>query len=150
MFVRLALEDEEDVLVSLAREGLAETFPDDPVDENVIRHTFRAYISSAATTFFFVERDRKVLGFLQAAIYGYDYRAGFFTAQKVLYVSPEHRGTRAAALLMREFMRWSREIGAQEILGGNHNGFRSSQMASFLGRFGFENRGVVMAYRIEA
>lgn len=150
MFVRLALESDADRVVDMAAAALAETLPNEPVDRARIRATFGQYIATAESTVFVVESKRQVIAFLQAGIGGYDYRAGFFTTQRVIYVLPEKRGTRAAALLMQEFIRWSRQIGAAEALGGNHNGFRSSRMTTFLARFGFADVGRVMTYRIEA
>jgi len=144
MFVRLALDHEAEELVRMAVANLKETMPGEPYDEEEIRRTFLRYLQRANPTFFFVEHKRRVIGFLQAVWNTYDYRAGFYTVQKVLYVSPENRGTRAAVLLMKEFIAWSQRFGASEAFGGNDNDFQSERTAKFLGHFGFKRIGYAM------
>ena len=75
-----------------------------------------------------------------------DYRAasGLFTTQEVLFVRPEKRGSRAAVLLMKNLIAWSRKVGAKEIVGGNDNEFNSERTAAFLGHFGFKRVGYAM------
>jgi len=149
MFVRFALDNEAEELVRMATANLRETMPGEPYDEDVIRDTFQRYLKTANPTFFYVEHQRKVIGFLEAICCTYDYRAGFYTVQKVLYVSPENRGTRAAVLLMKELVAWSKMLGAVEICGGNDNGFKSDRTAAFLSHFGFRNVGHAMALKLE-
>jgi hypothetical protein len=64
--------------------------------------------------------------------------------QQVLFVRSDMRGTRAAALLMQNLVAWSERLGANEIEGGNNNGFQSERTAKFLGLFGFERVGIAM------
>lgn len=144
MFVRLALETDMDAVVEMGRANVAETLPGEAFDRSVAEQTFIRYLDTANPTFFVCEKDREVIGFLQAQIWGYDYRAGLWTGQKVLYVSPENRGTRAAVLLMKHFIRWSEQLGADRIEGGNDNSFQSERTARFLEHFGFERVGFAM------
>lgn len=144
MFVRLAMPEDMAAVVSMGGANVAETCPGEAFDPTIAERTFYAYLETANPTFFVCEQNRKVIGFLQAHIWGYDYRAGLFTAQKVLYVLPENRGTRAAVLLMKHFIRWSQQLGADRIMGGNDNSFRSERTAGFLEHFGFERVGFAM------
>ena len=148
MFVRLALEHEEDVFVRLCVADLEETMPGEPYDEDVLRATFRKYADTANPTIFFAEHERQVVGFVMSHVVPFDHRSGFYATQRVLYVSPENRGSRAAVLLMRQLIRWAEQIGAAEIAGGNDNSFNSDRTAAFLAHFGFEKVGYAMVKRI--
>jgi GNAT superfamily N-acetyltransferase len=149
MFVRLALANEVDEIICMSTANAQETLSGEFVDPDYVRHTFKQYLDHATSTFFVVEDQRKVIAFLQAYMFGYDYRAGLYTVQKVLYVKPEKRGSRAAVLLMKELVRWSKRLGADRIEGGNDNGFKSERTAKFLGHFGFENVGFAMRLNLE-
>lgn len=141
MIVRLAREYDEDTLVAMARMCAAEGMPHIEFVEKRVRETFRRYLKTANPTFFFAEQDGKIAGFLQAAICGYDFADGIYTAQDVLFVRPDKRGSRAAALLIREFVLWSDQLGALENRGGNDNGLTSRRTARFLSKFGFAEVG---------
>lgn len=143
MQVRLALEDEEDLIVAMARTNMA-TRPTLTFDEQRCRETFRSYIREASPTIWVAEDKNGAAGMLVADFYLYRAASGLFTTQEVLFVKPERRGGRAAALLMKTLIDWSRELGANEIVGGNDNEFNSEQTAKFLGRFGFERVGYAM------
>lgn len=143
MQVRLALEDEEDRIVEMARINMA-TRPTMTFSEARCRQTFRDYIREASPTIWVAEDKNGMAGMLVADFYLHRAATGIFTSQEVLFVKPERRGGRAAALLMKALIDWSREIGANEIVGGNDNEFNSEQTAKFLGRFGFERVGYAM------
>ena len=143
MQVRLALEDEEDLIVEMARINM-KTRPTLTFDEARCRQTFRDYIREASPTIWVAEDKNGVAGMLVADFYLHRAASGIFTSQEVLFVKPERRGGRAAAMLMKTLIDWSREIGANEIVGGNDNEFNSEQTARFLGRFGFERVGHAM------
>lgn len=144
MFVRLALEEDIDAVVEMARMNIEETRPEIEFDEFTCRETFYGYLDKASPTIFVAERNREPIGFLLADMYSYRASAGLFTTQEVLYVKPVHRGTRAAVLLMKHFIAWSQKLGAKEIIGGNDNSFQSDRTARFLEHFGFERVGHAM------
>lgn len=148
MFVRLALESDQEAIVQMAKGNVDETLHE-AFDADCVRRTFRAYLDSAETTFFTAIDEGRVIGFLQAASFVYDYRYGRGAVQRVLYVVPEKRGSRAATLLMRELIEWAKIIGADRIEGGNDNSFRSDKTASFLARFGFEQVGYAMRLKLD-
>lgn len=142
MFVRIGVESEEDVFIELARACAAEGMPHIEFDEETTRRTYQRYLHTASPTFFFVEHNRKVIGFLQASINGYTFAKGIYTTQETIYVTPDKRGSRAAALLMSEFLRWSDRLGAIENTGGNDNELTSERTTRFLGHFGFKRVGI--------
>jgi GNAT superfamily N-acetyltransferase len=144
MFARLAMPEDEEAIVRLTMQDLGETLPHHQPDEAVVRRTFKHSIESGDPTIFVVEQDRHVIGFLLALLNGYAFTTGVYTVQEVLYVQPDKRGTRAAALLMDAFLAWSDRLGAKEVIGGNSNGLYSERTRKFLERFGFEMAGYSM------
>ncbi len=141
MIVRLAMPGEEDAFVDLAKLMLAESYPHLTFNETIARATYRRYLDTAHPTFFFAERDGRIVGVLQATISGYDFADGIFTTLCGTFVHPDMRGTRAAALLMSEFTRWSDRLGAIESTGGNDNNLTTERTTRLMGHFGFEPVG---------
>jgi L-amino acid N-acyltransferase YncA len=144
MLVRLAHEADLPDIVEMARLNMAETRPELPFSEEVCRDTFAQYLATAAPTIWVVEQQRRPIGFMLAEIRGFRASSGFSTAQEVLFVRPDKRGTRAAVLLMKNFLAWSVRLGAVEINGGNDNDFNSERTARFLEHFGFRRVGFAM------
>lgn len=149
MFVRLAMPDEEDDFVRMGVANLEETMPGEPYSVEKLRATFRKGVETAQPTIWFVEHQRKPIAFMMSYMREFDYRDGLYTTQRVIYVSPEHRGTRASVLLVRELLRWSQALGAAKIEGGNDNSFRSERTARFLEHFGFKHIGFYMTRLLE-
>ena len=144
MLVRLAVESDRDALVELCVAAVVESVRGIAPDRTVIHETFDAYLDSAEPTFFVIERNRELVGFLMASIGGYAFASGIFTTQQVMFVRPDMRGTRAAALLIQHLIAWSTRLGAKEITGGNNNGLYTEQTARLLEKHGFERVGVFM------
>lgn len=143
MKVRLALEHEESEFVEMAAMALS-TKPYLTFNEARARETFSGYLRTASPTIWMAEDKGQVVGMLVADFYLHRVANGLFTTQEVLFVKPERRGGRAAATMMKTLIDWSRELGANEIVGGNDNGRNVEQMARFLGKFGFEQVGCSM------
>jgi hypothetical protein len=139
--IRLALAEEEDLFVELAKLMIVESYPHLTFNEEITRATFRRYLETAHPTFLFADRDGEVIGVLQATISGYDFADGIFTTLCGTFIHPDKRGTRAAALLVSEFTRWSDALGAVESTGGNDNKLTTGRTTRFLGLFGFEPVG---------
>jgi GNAT superfamily N-acetyltransferase len=144
MLVRLALESEVEDIVRMGEQNCV--ISKLKFDPDRVRETFRCYLDTANPTFFVCEGEgRKPVGFLEATINDYDYRDGIFVCQKVLFVAPENRGTRAAVYLTKHLIAWARLLDAVEIVGGNDNGYQSERTAKFLEHFGFRKVGYAMA-----
>ncbi len=144
MLIRLALESDFDDIVEMARMNIEETCPAIGFDEVICRETCYSYLDRASPTMFVAEHNRQVIGLLVAEMNAYRASTGLFTTQEVLFVRPEHRGTRAAVALMKHLIAWSEQLGAKEIIGGNDNDFQSERTARFLEHFQFERVGFAM------
>lgn len=145
MFVRLALETDLDDIVEMARQAHEETLTDaPPFSERKVREGFQAYLDTASPTVWVVEQRRELIGMLLATISEYRFADGLYTTQELLFVKPENRGSRAAALMMKELIQWSAMLGAKEITGGVDNDYQSERTAKFLQHFGFKQVGIFM------
>ncbi len=144
MFVRLALEEDTETIVELARMNCDLSTPHLTFSADKVRETVRSYIDHASPTMFVVEDQREVIALLVATINEYRHATGLYTTQEVIFVRPDKRGSRAAAILTKELIRWSKSLGAIEITGGNDNKFNSERTARFLAHFGFEQVGFFM------
>jgi len=143
MIVRLATERDTDAIVAMARTNM-QTRPTLTFNEARCRATVASYLAHAAPTIYVAESRGEVVGMLVCDFYEYRAADGLFAVQEVLFVCPNKRGTRAAAMLMRQLLEWADTIGAREIVGGNDNEYHSEQTARFLSRFGFKQVGYAM------
>lgn len=146
--VRLATADDEDDIVAMARTNMEQTRPTLTFNEARCRQTVRNYLEFANPTIFVADADGELIGMLVCNFYEYHAANGLWVTQEVLFVRPDKRGTRAAALLMKELIAWSQMLGASEIVGGNDNEFNSERTARFLEHFGFKRVGFAMRREI--
>lgn len=144
MLVRLILESDFDAIVAMSRTNMEQTRPTLTFSEERCRETLDSSIAHASPTIYVVEDKKEVIGFLAADFFSHQAACGLYVVQQVLFVKPEKRGSRAAALLMRQLIEWAKIIGANEIIGGNDNEFNSERTARFLEHFGFRRVGVAM------
>ena len=149
MHVRLAMPEDVDIVVEMARCQVEVTKADTVFDGDVVREQFASYLSSANPTIFVVVDGADApIGFVWATINGYEYRRGLRVFQRVIYVSPENRGTRAAVLLTRHLIDWAKSLNAIEIVGGTALSFRPDRTCRFLEHFGFRALGHAMSLRL--
>jgi L-amino acid N-acyltransferase YncA len=141
MFARLALESDTEAIVDMARINAGHLKRPHVFTPDRVRAVVQRYLATANPTLWVVEDRGRCIGFAKGTISEYDYSAGIYTTLEVIFVRPEKRGSRAALLLLREFMAWSDRLGAEESTAGSDNDFKTEQTASFLERFGFDRVG---------
>lgn len=144
MQVRLALASDADEIVGMARTNMEQTRPTLIFNEDRCRRTIQNYLDHADPTIYVAEDKGAVVGFLVCNFYENRAADGLHATQEVLFVKPDKRGTRAAALLMKELIAWAGMLGATEIIGGNDNEYNSDRTARFLEHFGFKRVGYSM------
>lgn len=143
MYVRLAMPYEVEAIVEMARDNM-KTRPDLDFDEARVRLTCYRYLAEANPTIYVVDENKLPIAFLLVTVARNRFAAGHYMTQDVLYVRPDKRGTRAAALLMEHMLREAERLQVTEIVGGNDNSFNSERTARFLEHFGFERVGFSM------
>lgn len=141
MRVRLAMEGDMDAVLALAEQQVAETLPHLTFDRSIAQASFLEAISNGDLGIVAEASDGEIVGFLHARMYGYTFCSGIFVSQEVIYVRPDKRGTRAAAALLTEYIRWGDIVGAKEILFGISNGRNPDRAAKLFEHLGAERVG---------
>lgn len=133
MRVRLALPDDKFDILALAELQVAEIFPHLEFDPSIASANFDEDFGRGDQLLTVCETDSgDIVGYLLAAMYGYRFCSGIYVEQQVLYVRPDKRGSRAAALLIREFVDWGKVVGAREWLLGVSTGQHADRTTRFL------------------
>jgi GNAT superfamily N-acetyltransferase len=140
-------EDADDI-VEMARQNAIETGELDRFSPRRVREVIAEYLEKGDPVIYVSEQRRKLSGVLVAGTGQFDYRDGFFVAQRVLYVLPEKRGTRAAVLLVKTLIEWAKRLGASDVIGGNDGDLDSERTARFFERFGFRRVGHCLMMRL--
>lgn len=144
MHARPFLADDYPAFLALAQEAAAEGEPDLGFVEATFRETADSCLSGELTCWV-CEGDEGLVGFLIAAIDGFFFTAGLATSCRVVYVTPAKRGSRAPALLVDAFFRWSDTVGARRKYLGIDNSLHPERTERFFARYGARRVGVYMA-----
>jgi GNAT superfamily N-acetyltransferase len=139
--VRLARETDRDALRAMGEAMQAELRPDLPYDDERWNGNIDRCLVQQWPTILVVTGDEELIGFLMANCADWEGAAGFFIYQRLLYVRPDKRGTRAAAVLLSRFVRWAETFNPIEIDCAIGEGQRSALGARFLKSLGFEPAG---------
>lgn len=142
---------EEDVPAAamLAAEHLREVIPEfaERQDPAAVRGYFESAVANARPTAFAALAGDTVIGYLTASMRGCTFMREINTSLDAIYVDPAHRGGRAAALLMAEFIGWSEMVGA---VGADlaTSLAHAERDARFFARFGAYRVGVSMRIKL--
>jgi GNAT superfamily N-acetyltransferase len=142
--IRLAMPEDKGEILQLAEQMVQETLPHLDFRRDMASEEFDRAIETGNPTAFVAESAGQITGFLICRIHGYMFTSGIFASQEVLFVRPDRRGTRAAALLIEEFLRWGEIVGAREYTFGVSNGFHPERTARLFERFGAERVGLYL------
>ena len=113
----------------------------------------RKYISTVANCMsngyaWVGEKDGVVVAVMIATIGEYFFSNANITNDLGLFVSKDHRKTRLALLLLKEYVAWGKRMGASEITMGSTNGHQGSGLKKFLeNSLGFEHIGEIYKLR---
>lgn len=144
MFARLALESDFPALLEMGRAHTAEILPDREFNEEGTRRAFERYLTGANPTVFVIEQRHEIVAYLVASIHEYAHISGFGVEVDLLYVRPDKRGTRAAALVMRAFCDWLDVIKPDDVTAVFTEPTIADSTIRFMRRFGFKDSGVVL------
>lgn len=135
MRVRLALPEDKADILALAEVQIAEIFPHLEFDRQTAAESFDNSFGHGDHLLTVCETtDGQIVGYLHGRMLGYMFCSGVFVEQQVLFVRPDKRGSRAAALLIQDFNQWGEIVGAREILFGVSTGQNVERTTRFLQR----------------
>jgi GNAT superfamily N-acetyltransferase len=145
--MRIRLIEQTDVLAVrlLAREASGENEAGLGFDDLAFAESFSKCFNGDLTCFVCETEHGALIGFLLARIDGFRFAAGLSTCCEVVYVTPAKRGSRAPALLIDEFFRWSEIVGARRKYLGINNALHPDRTARFFERYGARRVGVYLA-----
>jgi GNAT superfamily N-acetyltransferase len=144
MEVRLVSMTDYDALRDLAAGAAEESEAGLGFEEESFYESFHRCFTGDLTCWV-CEEDGKLVGFLLAVINGFYFAAGLACSAEVVYVTPAKRGSRAPALLIDEFFRWSEIVGARRKHLGINNALHPERTARFFERYGAKRVGVYLA-----
>ena len=94
------------------------------------------------------EKDGLVVCGMLATIGEYFFSKAKITSDLGLFVSKDHRKSRLALLLLKEYVSWGKNMGASEITMGSTNGHQGTGLKKFLeNSLGFEYVGEIYKLR---
>ncbi len=94
------------------------------------------------------EKDGVVVCGMLATIGEYFFSKAKITTDLGLFVSKDHRKSRLALLLLKEYVSWGKNMGASEITMGSTNGHQGTGLKKFLeNSLGFEYVGEIYKLR---
>ena len=94
------------------------------------------------------EKDGLVVCGMLATIGEYFFSKAKITSDLGLFVSKDHRKSRLALLLLKEYVSWGKSMGASEITMGSTNGHQGTGLKKFLeNSLGFEYVGEIYKLR---
>jgi GNAT superfamily N-acetyltransferase len=135
------MPDDGPQMLDLARAAAAESAEGLGFDKDVFERTFVAAVTAGHPTVFVAEQGSWLIGFAVCQIESFYFTAGVSAVLRIVYVSPDKRGSRAPALLLQEFLRWSDSVGARIRYLGIDNGLHPDRTASFFERAGARRVG---------
>jgi GNAT superfamily N-acetyltransferase len=94
-----------------------------------------------------VEKDGEIIGSVCACLTEYFFCSEKMTSDYWWYVKPEHRGSRAGIMLLKEYVAWAQAYGAREVMLSTSTGIDMEKTADILERIGFERSGIQLKWR---
>ena len=140
MQLRLVMPEDREQLRALGLEAQLEIEPDLGFDDTAFNRAFDRSLAGDPTCFV-VEHEGQLIGMATARIDGFYFATGISTMLSLIYVTPGWRGSRAPALLVIAFLRWSDELGSKRKLMGVNNSPDPERTARFFERFGARRVG---------
>ena len=84
--------------------------------------TISQWIAAETNAVFIAVKDGAPVGMLVGQLTQQWYSEDLFAIEKIFFVAPEHRGSRAAYMLVREFFQWGCDSHAKHITAGIASG----------------------------
>jgi GNAT superfamily N-acetyltransferase len=109
--------------------------------------TLAMWIEGEYSEIFISVKDGEITGLLIGNLVRHWYSQDLFAIEKMFYVAPQHRGTRAAYKLVETFVQWGKDSNSKHITAGIASGSGEAG-ARLYERFGLKNLGSNFAIHI--
>ncbi len=93
-------------------------------------------------------KDGEVIGGFAGLIYPQWFGKDKWASDIALFISPAHRGGRAALTLLRAYVAEAKEKGASQIVMANSTGFEQERVAQLFEAVGFSKVGYVLSMHV--
>lgn len=131
-------------MLRLLSEGMAEAGRYPEFDMEIATTTLVLAIHRHDPAIYVAVDGDRVVGFLSVFLRGYAATKGLMLQIDGIYVTPEYRGSRAAAALLGEISAMATRTGAREVFLNAGHIDRTNARARVFRRFGFEPFGVML------
>lgn len=139
MIVREAVPEDIPALVELGRRMREESLvPYPAIDEEVLRE--RLFVLPGYVVHV-CEQDGFVIGMLASQCSTYIFSRGTYAYHDIFYVMPERRGSWAAVLLIKAFLKWADSLGIRRKVIAQHTQVNAERTLKFYERMGFKPMG---------
>jgi GNAT superfamily N-acetyltransferase len=135
---------QDDEIINLGVEFTNDVDLTDYVEPNIVRlHCVKLRLDTerAWMNCWIAYRKEKAVGFLVGVCFPTWYNKRIVAEQKLWFVSKEHRGSKAAYLLIKAFENWARLNGATQIYTGTANQRYAEQTKYVLEKLGYRHVG---------
>ena len=142
MIIRRAIGRDFDDLLALGNRMHKESvtnFP--PIAEEKVALFLKASLDAPDSVAVYVAEDNGIIGMITAVLSEYSFSYTQRAVCDMLFVVPERRGAVAARKLIRKFIHWSRDIGADDAIMGISTGVNPERTGKMFERLGFELMG---------
>ncbi|NQV79113.1 MAG: GNAT family N-acetyltransferase [Alphaproteobacteria bacterium] len=151
MRVRAAVGSDVPALMALGRVMHNESrYSDLPFEALRVGFSLHRWIIMDDNRVAVAEAQGRMVGAMVSAIGTWYFHGGKQASDLALFVLPEHRGSRAALLLVRDFLDWAAASGCIEATIATSTGINPETAGRFLERTGFEACGGVFKQRLRA
>ncbi len=119
-----------------------------PLDKDKVRQLFDDSLLFPEDSLCLVaELDGELIGHFYGRIQTYYFCNEKMATDLWVYVSPEHRGTKAATGFIKRFNTWAEGKGAREIMISPSTGIQTDRTVAWLNHLDFETSGVMTKRR---
>lgn len=89
------------------------------------------------------ETNNRIVGMLAGYLRPYEYGDAILAHDRLVYVRPGYRGSSAFIRLVRRYVSWAREMGAEQVFLSQSTAVASHRVHGFYRRLGFEYLGSI-------
>ena len=146
MIIRDAVIDDLETLILLCSKMHEESIEPYPlINRECMENYINMVVSNPDVFLISFAEDKSPIGMITAVAGPYSFSPSIRASSELLFVLPEHRGSRAAVKLVQRFKEWSDNIGAMNSSFGISTGVSPERTGRFFEHMGF--RPIGMMYR---